>query len=67
MREKILRLKQKTNASIKDIRWVVETFPNADEEQLFDILYTHCLVNYGNKQKTLKTFKKLLTNVFFMV
>lgn len=61
MKEKILNLKQKTNADIKDIKWVVETFSRENEDQLFDILYTHCLVNFGNKQKTLKSFKKLLT------
>ena len=60
MKEKILNLKQKTNANIKDIKWVIETFPNENEEQLFNILYTHCLINFGNKQKTLKNFKKLL-------
>jgi len=58
MKEKILNLKQKTNANIKDIKWVVETFSNENEEQLFNILYTHCLINFGNKQKTLKSFKK---------
>ena len=61
MKEKILNLKQKTNANIKDIKWVVETFSKENEDQLFDILYIHCLVNFGNKQKTLKSFEKLLT------
>lgn len=62
MKEKILNLKQKTNANINDIKWVVETFVDANEEQLFNILYTHCLIHFGNKEKTLKSFKNLLTN-----
>jgi len=60
MKEKILNLKQKTNADIKEIEWVVKSFPKENEKQLFDILYTHCLTNFGNREKTLKSFKKLL-------
>lgn len=61
MKEKILNLKQKTNVDIKEIEWVVKSFPKENEKQLFDILYTHYLTNFGNREKTLKSFKKLLT------
>ena len=36
MKEKILNLKQKTNVNIKEIKWVVKTFPKENEKQLED-------------------------------
>ena len=58
--EKIKKLKQKSNANLDSVKWVVDTFTKANDSELYEILYNYCFSN-RDKEKIKKLYKNLLT------